>query len=97
MDADGPPNADAPGARDGHDLRALLRRHFGFPGFRAGQEPLARAAVEGRDALGVLPTGGGKSVCYQLPAFILRGVVLVVSPLISLMEDDAAWVGFSLL
>nr|NIP60405.1 DEAD/DEAH box helicase [Gemmatimonadota bacterium]NIR80824.1 DEAD/DEAH box helicase [Gemmatimonadota bacterium]NIT89644.1 DEAD/DEAH box helicase [Gemmatimonadota bacterium]NIU33421.1 DEAD/DEAH box helicase [Gemmatimonadota bacterium]NIU37716.1 DEAD/DEAH box helicase [Gemmatimonadota bacterium] len=70
------------------DPRSVLRRHFGYPGFRPGQEALVRAALEGRDALGVLPTGGGKSVCYQLPALILPGTVLVVSPLISLMEDQ---------
>jgi len=61
---------------------------MGFPGFRPGQEPLVSAAVAGRDALGILPTGGGKSVCFQLPAFLLPGLVLVVSPLISLMEDQ---------
>jgi len=70
------------------DLRDALRRHFGFPDFRPGQEPLIRAAVSGRDALGVLPTGGGKSLCYQMPATVLPGLVVVVSPLISLMEDQ---------
>ncbi len=61
---------------------------MGFPAFRPGQEELVAAAVGGRDALGILPTGGGKSVCFQLPAFLLDGLVLVVSPLISLMEDQ---------
>jgi ATP-dependent DNA helicase RecQ len=56
--------------------------------FRPGQEELVRAVLEGRDALGILPTGGGKSVCFQLPAFLLSGTVLVLSPLISLMEDQ---------
>jgi len=69
-------------------LVAALRRHLGHPGFRPGQETLVRAVLDGRDALGILPTGGGKSVCFQLPAFLLRGMVLVVSPLISLMEDQ---------
>ena len=70
------------------DLRGALRRHLGFSDFRPGQERLIRAVLQGRDALGILPTGGGKSVCFQLPAFLLRGLVLVVSPLISLMEDQ---------
>ena len=68
--------------------RRLLTERFGYPDFRAGQEPLVRAALEGRDALGVLPTGGGKSICYQLPALLLPGLTLVLSPLISLMEDQ---------
>ncbi len=68
-------------------LRTLAER-FGHPGFRAGQEELVRAALSGRDALGVLPTGGGKSLTYLLPAHHLEGVVVVVSPLIALMEDQ---------
>jgi ATP-dependent DNA helicase RecQ len=72
------------------DLTAALRRHLGHPAFRPGQEELVRAVLQGRDALGILPTGGGKSVCFQLPAFVLPGMVLVVSPLISLMEDQVA-------
>jgi ATP-dependent DNA helicase RecQ len=70
------------------DPRALLARHFGYPAFRPGQEELVRAAMDGRDALGVLPTGGGKSVCYQVPALALGGLTLVITPLISLMEDQ---------
>src|SRR5690606_2212602 len=66
-------------------LRSALLRHFGYPGFRPGQEALVRAALEGRDAVGLLPTGGGKSVTYLLPAALGRGVTLVVSPLVSLM------------
>lgn len=65
-----------------------LQRCFGHPGFRPGQEELIRVVVEGRDALGILPTGGGKSVCYQIPALLFPGLTLVVSPLISLMEDQ---------
>jgi ATP-dependent DNA helicase RecQ len=72
------------------DLTDALRRHLGHPAFRPGQEELIRAVLQGRDALGILPTGGGKSVCFQLPAFLLPGMVLVVSPLISLMEDQVA-------
>jgi ATP-dependent DNA helicase RecQ len=70
------------------DPVALLRRHLGYPGFRPGQEDLVRAVLAGRDALGILPTGGGKSVCYQVPALALGGVTLVVTPLVSLMEDQ---------
>ncbi|MHB1194342.1 MAG: RecQ family ATP-dependent DNA helicase [Longimicrobiales bacterium] len=70
------------------DPRALLARHFGYPAFRPGQEELVRAAMSGRDALGVLPTGGGKSVCYQIPALALGGLTLVITPLVSLMEDQ---------
>jgi ATP-dependent DNA helicase RecQ len=70
------------------DPRAVLKRHFGYPAFRPGQEALVRAVLSGRDALGILPTGGGKSVCYQVPAHLLPGLTLVISPLISLMSDQ---------
>ena len=70
------------------DARRILHDHFGFSSFRPGQEALVDAALEGRDALGVLPTGGGKSVCYQIPALALPGLTLVLSPLISLMQDQ---------
>jgi ATP-dependent DNA helicase RecQ len=70
------------------DPVALLRRHLGYPAFRPGQEELVRAVLAGRDALGILPTGGGKSVCYQVPALALGGLTLVVTPLVSLMEDQ---------
>ncbi|MEE8146598.1 MAG: ATP-dependent DNA helicase RecQ [Longimicrobiales bacterium] len=70
------------------DARRILHDHFGFSSFRAGQERLVGAALAGRDALGVLPTGGGKSLCYQVPALALPGLTLVLSPLISLMEDQ---------
>ena len=71
-------------------LTELLHSVFGFPRFRAGQEAVCRAAVEGRDLLLVMPTGAGKSLCYQLPALARGGTALVVSPLIALMEDQAA-------
>jgi ATP-dependent DNA helicase RecQ len=73
---------------DSLSLTVELKRRLGHQAFRPGQEGLVRAVMEGRDALGILPTGGGKSVCFQLPAFLLSGMVLVVSPLISLMEDQ---------
>jgi len=72
----------------GADPTEVLRRHFGYPGFRPGQRALVDATLAGRDALGVLPTGGGKSICYQVPALMLPGMTLVVSPLVSLMADQ---------
>jgi ATP-dependent DNA helicase RecQ len=65
-----------------------LRDHFGFDVFREGQGPVIRALLAGRPALAVFPTGGGKSLCYQLPALMLDGVTLVISPLIALMKDQ---------
>ncbi len=67
-----------------------LRDRLGHPDFRPGQWELIRAVLLGRDAMGVLPTGGGKSVCYQIPAVLRPGLVLVVSPLISLMRDQVS-------
>ena len=72
------------------DLTALLHQTFGFPAFRANQEAVCRAATEGRDVLLVMPTGAGKSLCYQLPAIARAGTALVISPLIALMDDQAA-------
>jgi ATP-dependent DNA helicase RecQ len=72
------------------DLLKLLRDVFGFPAFRANQEEVCRAAVAGRDLLLVMPTGSGKSLCYQLPALARGGTALVISPLIALMEDQFA-------
>jgi len=68
--------------------RAVLKARFGFDAFRPGQEALIAGVLAGRDALGVLPTGGGKTLCYQLPAFVLDGLVVVASPLLSLMQDQ---------
>src|SRR5271154_7285800 len=65
----------------------LLRR-FGLEAFRPGQREAVAAALDGRDSLVVMPTGGGKSLCYQLPALADRGLVVVVSPLIALMSDQ---------
>ncbi len=72
------------------DLHALLRRAFGFNSFRPNQEAVCRAVIEGRDVLLVMPTGSGKSLCYQLPAIARGGTTLVISPLIALMEDQVA-------
>jgi ATP-dependent DNA helicase RecQ len=67
---------------------ALLRDVFGFDGFRPGQGEIVEAVAAGRDVLAIMPTGGGKSLCYQLPALLRDGVTLVVSPLIALMRDQ---------
>jgi ATP-dependent DNA helicase RecQ len=70
------------------ELQAELKRIFGFDEFRAGQEAVVRDALAGRDVLALMPTGGGKSLCFQLPALLRPGVTLVVSPLIALMQDQ---------
>lgn len=66
----------------------LLQRIFGYSGFRPGQEELINGILAGKDVFGIMPTGGGKSMCYQLPALMLPGITLVISPLISLMRDQ---------
>ncbi|GAA3764367.1 RecQ family ATP-dependent DNA helicase [Terriglobus aquaticus] len=71
------------------DLSSLLRSTFGFSGFRANQQAVCEAAAAGKDVLLVMPTGAGKSLCYQLPALARCGTALVISPLIALMDDQA--------
>ncbi len=72
------------------DLTRQLSGQFGFAKFRSGQEEVIRAVLAGRDAMAVMPTGQGKSLCYQLPATVLPGLTLVISPLIALMQDQVA-------
>src|SRR5690606_21414516 len=78
------PSADAPG----RDPLAVLREVFGFPGIRGEQAAIVAHLVAGGDALVLMPTGGGKSLCYQLPALLRPGTGIVVSPLIALMQDQ---------
>ncbi|MBK6087640.1 DNA helicase RecQ [Ruminococcus sp. M6(2020)] len=73
---------------DTKDKYAVLERFFGYSSFRRGQEEVVDSLLSGRDALAIMPTGAGKSLCYQVPALLLDGVALVVSPLISLMKDQ---------
>jgi ATP-dependent DNA helicase RecQ len=70
--------------------REALRRHFGYPDFRPAQRRVVASVLAGRDTLAILPTGGGKSLCFQVPALVRPGLTLVISPLIALMQDQVA-------
>ena len=85
-----PPKASKPhnGAVTSADLKKALQEHFGFNQFKGTQEKVIESLLAGHDTFVIMPTGGGKSLCYQLPAMVSEGVAIIVSPLIALMKNQ---------
>ena len=85
-----PPKASKPhnGAVTSADLKKALQEHFGFDSFKGNQEAVIKNLLAGKDTFVIKPTGGGKSLCYQLPAILSEGVAIIVSPLIALMKNQ---------
>jgi len=73
------------------NIQTILKERFGFNQFRAGQEAVINDVISGRDTIAIFPTGSGKSLCYQLPAYTKSGTTLIISPLVALMEDQVAF------
>lgn len=71
-----------------NEQQNLLKKYFGYDQFKPGQDKIIEQILSGRDCLAIMPTGAGKSICYQIPAMILPGITIVISPLISLMQDQ---------
>ena len=67
---------------------SILKKYYGYDDFREGQESVINTILEGNDCLAIMPTGAGKSICYQIPALMFDGITIVISPLISLMQDQ---------